>query len=160
MLKIPPESPQAMAIVNMLSSFKRELLSYYDLLPAFEKMYLKKGHKVRIAPKAFKFDKDLDMDVILMEDIRVEGFKTMNRLEGLDMEHTQWALKKLAQFHAASATYIAEGNSLPELIVKPLLNDQMLKVLAQTQKPQEAKLLESLHLYNAEHLKDKLVRNS
>lgn len=157
MLKVPPESPQALAIVSMLNSFKRELISYYELLPAFEKMYEKQGHNVHIAPKAFKFDKDLGMDVILMEDIRVDGYKTMNRLEGLDMEHTKWALTKLAQFHAASATYIAEKGSLPELLMKPMLNEQMLSVLAQSQKPQEEKLLESLALYKAEHLREKIV---
>ncbi|KAM7362730.1 uncharacterized protein ACRADG_013298 [Cochliomyia hominivorax] len=157
MLKVPPESPQAKAIVNMMSSFKRELISYYELLPAFEKMYFEKGFTVRIAPKAFKFTKDLGMDVVLMEDIRMNGFKTMNRLEGLDMEHTKWALKKHAQFHAASATYVAEKGSLPELIMTPMLNEQMLSVLEQSQKPQEVKFLENLGLYKAEHLREKII---
>lgn len=160
MLKVPPDSQQALAIVEMLNSFKRELISYYELLPAFEKMYQNNGYNVHIAPKAFKLNKDLGMDVILMEDIRVYGYKTMNRLEGLDMEHTKWALKKLAQFHAASATYIAEKGSLPELLMRPILNDQMLKILAQTQKPQEDKLLECLHLYKAEHMKEKIVSST
>ncbi|XP_046803878.1 uncharacterized protein LOC111676013 [Lucilia cuprina] len=157
MLKVPPESPQAMAIVTMLNSFKRELIAYYELLPAFEELYKKQDHKIHIAPKAFKFDKDLGMDVILMEDIRVNGFKTMNRLEGLDMEHTKNALQKLAQFHAASAAYIAEKGSLPDLLMKPMINQEMLKMLTQSQKPQEAKLLGNLHLYKAEHLREKII---
>ena len=157
MLKVPPESPQATAIINMLNSFKREMLSYYELLPAFEKMYSDSGYTVRIAPKAYKFDKDLGFDVILMEDIRVDGYKTMNRLDGLDMEHTKCAVQKLAQFHAASAAYIAKEGRLPELLMKPMLNEKLLQMLAQSQKPQEQKLLDNLSLYNAEHLKEKIV---
>lgn len=158
MLKVPPESPQATAIVNMLSSFKREKLSYYVLLPAFEEMYSKSGHTIRLAPKAFEFDKNFGIDVILMEDVRVDDYKVMNRLEGLDMQHTKCALQKLAQFHAASAVYIAKEGGLPELLMKPMMNDKMLEMLMQSQKPQEQKLLDCLPLYKAEHLKEKIVR--
>ena len=157
MLKVPPESPQATAIINMLNSFKREILSYYELLPEFEKMYSNSGYPIRIAPKAYKFDKDLGFDVILMEDVRVDGYKTMNRLDGLDMQHTKCAVQKLAQFHAASAAYIAKEGQLPELLMKPMLSEKLIEIVAQAQKPQEQKLIDSLSLYNAEHLKEKIV---
>lgn len=158
MLKVPPTSQHALALCSMLNSFNREKIVYYELIPAFNEMYRKAGKTTRIAPRTFKFDKDLGFDVILMEDLRSEGFMNMNRLEGLDMEHTKNSLNVIAEFHAASATYIAENGGLPDLFMQPLLNEKLMEMLVQSQRPQEQLILDSLPMYNAEHLKEKMVR--
>ncbi|XP_061395693.1 uncharacterized protein LOC133331310 [Musca vetustissima] len=157
MLKVPPSSQQAQALNNMMSSFKRERICYYELFPVFDEMYRKAGKVTKIAPNAYSFDKDLGFDIVLMEDVRQDGFKNMNRLEGLDMDHTKKALDVIAQFHAASATYIVKNNGLPELMMKPMLNEQMVQMLAKGQEPQEKVVEENLPLYKAEQLKDKLI---
>uniref|UniRef100_A0A1I8NNZ0 CHK kinase-like domain-containing protein n=1 Tax=Stomoxys calcitrans TaxID=35570 RepID=A0A1I8NNZ0_STOCA len=156
MLKVPPTSQQAMQVINMLNMFDREKIIYYELFPAFDEMYRKAGKTTRIAPKSFTLDKDLGFEVVLMEDVRSEGFKNMNRLVGLDMEHTKCALEKLAQFHAASATYIAEKGSLPQIFMEPILKEGILQAFVKAQEPQEKLLLECLPLYKAEHLKEKM----
>ncbi|XP_075165596.1 uncharacterized protein LOC142237992 [Haematobia irritans] len=157
MLKVPPTTQQALQLVAMLNSFNRENIFYYELFPIFDEMYRKAGKSTKIAPKAFKLDKDLGFEVILMEDVRQEGFKNMNRLIGLDMEHTKEALKKIAEYHAASASYIAEKCSLPELLMQPILNDRVLPMVKKAQEPQEKIILESLPLYKMEHLKEKII---
>ncbi|XP_075165607.1 uncharacterized protein LOC142238001 [Haematobia irritans] len=157
MLKVPPTAQQALQLIAMLNSFNREKICYYKLFPIFDEMYRKAGKVTKIAPKAFKLDKDLGFEVILMEDVRQEGFMNMNRLIGLDMEHTQEALKKIAEFHAASATYIAEKGSLPDLLMHPILNDKILPMLKKAQEPQEKIMLESLPLYKMEDIKEKFA---
>ncbi|XP_073819745.1 uncharacterized protein [Musca autumnalis] len=157
MLKIPPTSAHAQALIGMMSSFKRERICYYELFPAFDEMYRKAGKATKIAPNAYSFDKDLGFDVILMEDVRQDGFKNMNRLQGLDMDHTKHALDVIAQFHAASATYIVNNNGLPQLMMEPMLKESMVQMLAKAQEPQEQIIMESLPLYKAEDLKEKLA---
>uniref|UniRef100_A0A1I8MRV5 CHK domain-containing protein n=1 Tax=Musca domestica TaxID=7370 RepID=A0A1I8MRV5_MUSDO len=157
MLKIPPTSAQAQAMIGMMNSFKRERICYYELFPVFDEMYRKAGKVTKIAPNAYSFDKDLGFDVILMEDVRQEGFKNMNRLEGLDMDHAKSALEVLAEFHAASATYIVNNNGLPSLMMAPMLKDGMVEMLAKSQEPQEQVLVECLPIYKAEYLREKLI---
>lgn len=43
---------------------------------------------------------------IILEDLSLDGFRTADRLQGLDMKHVELILEKLAQFHAASAVYV------------------------------------------------------
>lgn len=157
MLKVPPTSPMAVAITNMMNSFQREKSCYYELFPIFEDMYRTAGKHIKFAPKSYTFDKDLGFEIILMEDVRTEDYKNMNRLEGLDMEHAKCAIRKLAEFHAASATFIAKKGTIPEAILKPMLTESMIDMLANSQKPQERKLVDNLALYNAEEMKDKIV---
>lgn len=40
-----------------------------------------------------------------MEDISVDGYRTADRTLGLDMEHVQLVIEKLAKYHAASAVH-------------------------------------------------------
>ena len=42
---------------------------------------------------------------IVMDDIGAVGFKTADRMVGLDQAHVDLVLEKLAQFHAASAVH-------------------------------------------------------
>ena len=41
--------------------------------------------------------------MVAMEDISVDGYKTVDRAGGLDMTHVNLAIQKLAKYHAASA---------------------------------------------------------
>lgn len=99
------------AILNKLRLFQKEEQMYHDLLPKFEKLYAEVGKKIQFAPNAYKLDQDLGVDYVLLEDLKPKSFKNANRLAGLDQEHMQQVLTKLAAFHAASACYV-EHNGL------------------------------------------------
>lgn len=45
-------------------------------------------------------------DLIIMEDLTGRGFKSANRMVGLDPDHTRLTIEKLASLHAASAVFI------------------------------------------------------
>lgn len=51
-------------------------------------------------------------EMIIMEDISVDGYKTADRTAGLDMEHVELVLDKLAKYHAASAYHFEKVNTL------------------------------------------------
>ncbi|KAH8417168.1 hypothetical protein KR222_005491 [Zaprionus bogoriensis] len=94
------------AILNKLKLFSKEEQMYHSILPKFEQLYADAGKTVQFAPKAYKIDQDLGVDYVLLEDLRTKNFKNANRIAGLDLEHMQQVLAKLAAFHAASACYV------------------------------------------------------
>lgn len=46
--------------------------------------------------------------MIIMEDIGVDGFRTADRILGLDMRHIELVVEKLAIYHAASAYHFEQ----------------------------------------------------
>ncbi|XP_061399281.1 uncharacterized protein LOC133334989 [Musca vetustissima] len=94
------------SILERLRLFPKEEELYHKILPKFVQLYADAGKTVQFAPKAFTFDRDNGMEYVLLEDLQTKQFKNANRLEGLDMDHMKEVLKKLAEFHAASACYV------------------------------------------------------
>lgn len=93
-------------ILNMLQLFAKEEEIYHRILPKFEQLYKDAGKCIQFAPKSYKFDRDMGVDYILLEDLHVKQFKNANRVDGLDMAHAEQVLIKMAEFHAASACYV------------------------------------------------------
>lgn len=157
LLKILPNSQQSRMLIQMMDFFSREIILYYQLLPAFEKIYENVGIKLRLAAKSYKFPKESLEEHLLMQDLRVEGFKTVNRLNGLDMEHTKFALQWLAKYHAASAIYLQNETAYPETLTRNQITPDRRAMFETAQKIQDELFLEYLPLYKAEHMKDKIV---
>ncbi|XP_065354513.1 uncharacterized protein LOC135948984 [Calliphora vicina] len=105
MLKVSHDNEQLGEIVKGHDIFEIEKNMYDEIVPAFEKLYADVGVEVIFGAKSYNFPSK--MQYILLENLCTRGFKNANRLEGLDMEHTKCVLKKLAQWHAASAVLVA-----------------------------------------------------
>ncbi|BFF89748.1 uncharacterized protein DMAD_08427 [Drosophila madeirensis] len=105
-LKAQPSNEVMAAILGRLKLFHKEELMYHSIIPKYEQLYADVGKTIQFAPKAFKVDRDLGVDYILLEDLQKKNFKNANRLAGLDLIHMQRVLEKLAAFHAASACYV------------------------------------------------------
>ncbi|XP_037951186.1 uncharacterized protein LOC119681945 [Teleopsis dalmanni] len=84
--------------------FDIEADMYLNIVPQFERMYNEAGVQIKFGAQCYKLN--TKEDYVLLEDLRPRDFKNANRLEGLDLEHTKATLKKLAQWHAASAVYV------------------------------------------------------
>lgn len=106
MLKAQHANEMMARILNMLRIFPKEEEMYHTILPRFEQLYQDAGKAVQFAPKAYKLDQDIGVNYVLMEDLHTKNFKNANRIEGLDMDHTKEVLRKMAQYHAASACYV------------------------------------------------------
>lgn len=157
------------AILNKLRLFQKEEQMYHNILPKFEKLYAEAGKTIQFAPKAFRIDQDLGVDYVLLEDLRLKSFKNGNRLAGLDLEHMQQVLEKLAAFHAASACYVEHYGMFSEDFTVGVFseaNRQLLQefnasgaFLAQLKKWKNAQKIYEKLANSDEYLVDRLLQN-
>ncbi|XP_061399282.1 uncharacterized protein LOC133334990 [Musca vetustissima] len=103
MLKTGHEQDMLKDMMGSHDVFAVEKGMYDDIVPAFEKLYADVGVAVKFGPKSFVLP--TDQPYVLLENLTPRGFKNVNRLEGMDQIHVECVLKKLAQWHAASAVY-------------------------------------------------------
>eukprot|EP00099_Drosophila_melanogaster_P022588 NP_650103.1 uncharacterized protein Dmel_CG6830 [Drosophila melanogaster] len=85
--------------------FPKEIEVYSTYVPAFERFYKDVGLPVTFSPKSFRLSKDVSKEYLLLENLQPSGFKMVDRMIGMDLEHSKCTLKKLAQWHAASLKY-------------------------------------------------------
>lgn len=161
MIKLPIESVQKVhEEMNGRNVFDTESAMYKDVIPELEKLYSDVGVKVKFSPQCFELETPSEYGVILMANLRKRGFKNVNRLEGFDMEHTKEALKKLAQWHAASALRIENKGKYPEMVSVGLLTEGFLKMIHRSGKHMIPLYLEGVRTYEGHELYyDSLKRN-
>ncbi|TMW53373.1 hypothetical protein DOY81_001577 [Sarcophaga bullata] len=109
-------------VLNILRLYQKEEEIYQKILPKFEKLYKDAGKIVQFAPKSYSFDRDIGFDYVLLEDLGAKKYKNANRIEGLDLQHLQKALIKLAEFHAASACYVEHYGMFSEDFTMSIYN--------------------------------------
>lgn len=138
MLKIPHQLdiPQMMAMQTNI--FEAERSVYKLVVPEMEQLYRDVGVDVKFGAQAYEL-KGANSNYILLEDLAPQGFKNTNRLEGLDQVHTEAALRKLSQWHAASAVRVATKGAYSEILMtgfykeeNRLMMNDMNKHMAQT----------------------------
>ncbi|XP_016980542.1 uncharacterized protein LOC108045665 [Drosophila rhopaloa] len=90
--------------------FDTELNMYDHLIPELEDLYAKNTSlSPRFKPLHFKFPgTPVKSDYILLEDLRNRGYRNADRIQGLEQFEVEAVLKKLAQWHAASAKRVVE----------------------------------------------------
>ncbi|XP_037946113.1 uncharacterized protein LOC119678384 [Teleopsis dalmanni] len=113
MLKLPHDSIVFKHMLKLHNVFYIESSMYTEIIPELEALYRDAGLEVKFGPEFYKLKST--ENYILLEDLRPRGFKNANRLEGFDTAHTSCTLKKLAQYHAASATRVAVKGPYPDL---------------------------------------------
>lgn len=104
MLKVAHDSDLYRNEMSKWEMFVSESGMYRDIKPEFEKLYADVGLRVEFGAKSY--DLPVDKEYILLEDLSMRGFKNAKRQDGLDMKHCKSVLKKIAQFHAASAVRV------------------------------------------------------
>uniref|UniRef100_A0A1Y9H2E8 CHK kinase-like domain-containing protein n=1 Tax=Anopheles dirus TaxID=7168 RepID=A0A1Y9H2E8_9DIPT len=123
-IKAPPKGNAASYALDK-DMYKREVYLYEQLIPSFEALYREKGVSVKLGPRYYKPRHGLPMEVIVLEDLSISGFRMASRQEGLDKAHVETVLDHLAKFHAASAVYLDDGKSLPKELNEASKNRKM-----------------------------------
>uniref|UniRef100_A0A0A1XJK5 Hemoglobin subunit alpha-2 n=1 Tax=Zeugodacus cucurbitae TaxID=28588 RepID=A0A0A1XJK5_ZEUCU len=158
MIKLPIDTLQN--VLNNNNIFDTESTMYKDVIPEMEKLYSDAGVEVKFSPQYYDIETPSECGVILMEDLRPRNFKNANRLEGFDMEHTKCALKKLAQWHAASAVRVEVKGEYPQKVCVGLFTEDFLKMMEQLGKSMTPLYLECVRVYEGhEEYYDSLKRN-
>lgn len=75
---------------------------YLDIVTEMNSILRDIGFTELKVPKCFHVDLEKYKEVIFLEDLRVQGFKMTDRIQGLDEAHVRLVLEELAKFHAAS----------------------------------------------------------
>ncbi|KAH8232345.1 hypothetical protein KR032_004444 [Drosophila birchii] len=104
MLKTPHQSETYRKILEETDIFDVERGMYLEVVPEMEQLYRDAGLEVKFGAEIYEIS--ASDYYVLLEDLRPRGFKNANRLEGLDQTHTENVLRKLAQWHAASAVRV------------------------------------------------------
>ncbi|XP_030374623.1 uncharacterized protein LOC115624165 [Scaptodrosophila lebanonensis] len=150
MAKILPASPTSQQLVQSWKVFDKEHNTYSNYLPEFEQMFRDAGKEITFGAKYYKIQNSgLENEAVILEDLGNSGFRNIKRQDGMDKEHTQATLEKLAQFHAASAVRYERKGEYPDLYDRNLLNGED---TAEFQEKLAKSLISCLPLYEATHL--------
>ncbi|KAK4309907.1 hypothetical protein Pmani_018488 [Petrolisthes manimaculis] len=82
--------------------FNKEAKFYNELLPVLNKQLLNiEQDKLRLATHLYSTLNECE-EIIILKDLRPEGFKMFDRMKGMDIPHCSLVLKELGRLHAAS----------------------------------------------------------
>lgn len=132
--KMPPTSPYLLDLFNSPATFFKEIYFYRKVAPRLLEIQTENGkaenelfslvpcyYGGRLGLKNSEvFD---DQALILLENLNYAGYKTQDRIVGLDKEHMEFAIKELAKLHAiAIAIRMKKPRVFDEVIVPGLVD--------------------------------------
>ncbi|XP_013107731.2 uncharacterized protein LOC106087286 [Stomoxys calcitrans] len=113
MLKVPNKYEIMQEQWEAWGLFERESQMYNQIVPQFENLYKFYGKDLKFGAKFYCLP--VSDKHIMLEDLTRRGFKSLKRQDGLDMEHCKSVLKRMAQWHAASAACIQLKDELTKM---------------------------------------------
>ncbi|KAH8284016.1 hypothetical protein KR054_007487 [Drosophila jambulina] len=123
-------------IMGQLKMFVREHYVYHNILPRFQKLFEAAGQKVSFGPRAFKLDRSIGVRYILMENLKAKGYRNVERSLGFELEFLKQVLRKLAQFHAASAVYVEKKGEFNKLLTNGIYTSANREILQELNNPE------------------------
>lgn len=106
--KVPPFDKRLFNELNLSVAFEREILFYSQLMPAFvefqEQKNMSENDQFRCYPKCYGtwIDKNRGEYAIILEDLRLRGFKKVEKYKVLQLEQLNLAMIELGKFHGIS----------------------------------------------------------
>ncbi|KAH8307632.1 hypothetical protein KR044_006405 [Drosophila immigrans] len=167
MMKVPHESDNMQAMLESANFFPVENDAYLNILPKFEALYKAKGLQITFSPRAFKFTESIKLEpklenTVVMYDLGQDGYKNVNRLEGVDFQQTKFVLQKMAQYTAAGAQYFRVFGPYTDRLMQGMLGKESENSMAVFQKvlePLQRCFLDNLKNYkDCEKYRPKLVK--
>lgn len=128
---------------NSNSAFKREIMMYDEYLPELEKIQIECGIKDGFFnyPKCYyaEYDNETEDAIIVMKDMRDDGYKLANKYKPLDIGICEIVVKNLGKLHGLSFVF---EKRCPELFAKyKKLEDIMSAIML---KPQSKQMWDSV----------------
>ncbi|XP_017033762.1 uncharacterized protein [Drosophila kikkawai] len=124
MAKVLPNNGNRENVISW-QVFEKERTTYGQYVPEFEQMYRDAGKKITFGAHYYEPKEPLkEEEVIVLEDLGRRGFRNVNRHIGLDIQHAEAVLEKLAHFHAASAVRFQLKGAYPAVYNRNLCSKQ------------------------------------
>lgn len=99
-LKKPHEDKEKLANVLAFDSYNREIGFYLETYPEIKEVLESIQEYEEIVPELFHAD--YETGVLIISDLREEGFATGDRVNRVSFDHAKIFMRKLAKMHAAS----------------------------------------------------------
>ena len=99
-LKKPHENQEQFDLMKPFDLFNREITFYQQYYPVIQEILESVGELENLAPDMIYAD--FETDVLILQDLRVEGYKTGDRHNRVTRDYCEIILRKLAKLHAAS----------------------------------------------------------
>ncbi|XP_068155225.1 uncharacterized protein [Drosophila tropicalis] len=154
MIKLPHQRE----LFQRSNIFDTECNIYENIIPELEKLYHDVGVDIKFGPRYYKL-KEAVGNYVLLEDLRPQNFKNVNRLEGLDQKHTENVLEKMAQWHAASVVRVANKGSYPEAMISGLYKEANRPMLDMINRGLSAKFMKCCATYEGKDEYFEQVKN-
>lgn len=119
-VKVPSGNQTRRIEFKSMQLFEREIFIYNVLLPEFVKFQSENRIKPQDGffnfPKIYfaEYNKELDDAIIIMEDLKVEGYRLHNKSDPIDYEHAKLVMNYLGRLHAISLAFKRRKNSVFE----------------------------------------------
>ncbi|XP_022904456.2 uncharacterized protein [Onthophagus taurus] len=106
-LKRPPKSTDEVVKESMRKIHLNEYLFYENIYPEFIKFEFVRNEDnyFKSVPKCYKIISNKNREVMILENLRANGFRSYNRRQPLDDNHLELILDELAHFHAVSFAF-------------------------------------------------------
>lgn len=117
-IKTPPENLTRRNDFGSMELFKREVYMYNEVLPEFvkfqEERKINKSFGFFNFPKCYwaDYDEEKNDSVIILEDLRLNGYKMWSKFNPVNYEHTKLLMEALGRLHGVS---FAMKHQRPEL---------------------------------------------
>lgn len=157
MLKVAHNSGILDDFMKCHNVFPVEAGMFQEIVPEFEKLYAAAGMNLKFTANSYELA--ATENYILLENLKMQGFQNINRLNGLDRSHTECVLKKLAQWHAASAVRVATRGPFPAQYCTGFFKPETHEFFKQMTEANTKTLLECIKEYkNSDLFYDKVAK--
>ncbi|KAF5302536.1 hypothetical protein FQR65_LT00908 [Abscondita terminalis] len=104
MAKIAPVTKLHREVIDVGDAFAREAYMYAKVLPEFQNIQKEKNVKHVFAPfaKCYVSNLDKNEETLLLENMKLYGYRSINHRLPIDYEHTTFLIKALGKLHALS----------------------------------------------------------
>ncbi|XP_017007948.3 uncharacterized protein [Drosophila takahashii] len=146
MVKLPHQLEMFQEMMKRTNIFDIERTMYNEVVPEMEALYKAAGVDITFGAKSYDL-KNAKTDYVALEDLGIKGFKNANRLEGLDQTHTERVLRKLAQWHAASAVRVDTKGPYADILLKGFFREDSRPMITEMMKGMGANFVKSCATY-------------
>ncbi|ODN05077.1 hypothetical protein Ocin01_01607 [Orchesella cincta] len=109
-LKALPTNPPILKYMRELKAFEKEVVMFQSVFPE-----LCENLEYESLPKAIYTFCDSEDSYVIMEDLKSDGYRMSDRINGLDFEHAKLVINEMAKFHALSfIKFHGDGNLILE----------------------------------------------
>ncbi|XP_037947827.1 uncharacterized protein LOC119679506 [Teleopsis dalmanni] len=137
------------------NTFLKEKHMYLHIIPVLTKMYASiNGLNIKLAPLCMHAAISTEDAVLVLEDFSRKKFHNVDRFKGFDMLHMRWALRKLAEFHAATTVYFATQGPYPDLYQESFCNASNIRMVKRITEKRQLHFRNAMRQWGLPHVED------